>query len=71
MSGAQAKAAVICGCVGVVAEVSKEALLKRHAQGWVSEVCSDLDTCIKMMRQYRDEKRAASIGFHGNVVDLW
>ena len=29
MSGAQAKAAVICGCVGVIAEVSYEALKKR------------------------------------------
>merc|ERR1719430_2058828 len=28
MSGAQAKAAVICGCVGVMAEVSYEALKK-------------------------------------------
>ena len=32
MSGAQAKAAVICGCVGVIAEVSREALDKRHNQ---------------------------------------
>jgi urocanate hydratase len=31
MSGAQAKAAVICGCVGVIAEVSLEALQKRWA----------------------------------------
>ena len=75
MSGAQAKAAVICGCVGVIAEViiadaavvaatdiivvgflfvcdsvdgfmshfhcsqvSREALEKRHKQGWVLEV---------------------------------
>ena len=38
MSGAQAKAAVICGCVGVIAEVSREALDKRHDQGWVVEV---------------------------------
>ena len=30
MSGAQAKAAVICGCVGVIAEVSYEALKKRY-----------------------------------------
>ena len=71
MSGAQAKAAVICGCVGVVAEVSEEALVKRHAQGWVSEVSRDLDSCVQLMRKDRAEKRAVSIGFHGNVVDLW
>ncbi len=34
MSGAQAKAAVICGCVGVIAEVSLEALQKRWANSF-------------------------------------
>merc|ERR1740130_2647213 len=38
MSGAQAKAAVVSGCIGVVAEVDESALLKRHAQGWVQIV---------------------------------
>lgn len=33
MSGAQAKAAVIAGCVGVIAEVNKNALMKRYEQG--------------------------------------
>ncbi|KAH8043554.1 urocanate hydratase [Aureococcus anophagefferens] len=35
MSGAQPKAAVITGAVGVIAEVDEAALRKRHAQGWV------------------------------------
>ncbi|KAH8065014.1 urocanate hydratase [Aureococcus anophagefferens] len=39
MSGAQPKAAVITGAVGVIAEVDEAALRKRHAQGWVDEVC--------------------------------
>ena len=34
----QAKAAVICGCIGVVAEISYEALKKRKDQGWVKEL---------------------------------
>ncbi|XP_060580142.1 urocanate hydratase-like [Ruditapes philippinarum] len=71
MSGAQAKAAVICGCVGVIAEVSGEALYKRYKQGWLLEVTDDLDTCISMIRHAKREKRATSIGYHGNVVDLW
>lgn len=33
MSGAQAKAATIVGCVGVIAEVNKAALEKRYNQG--------------------------------------
>ena len=41
MSGAQAKAALICGAVGVIAEVDFAALRKRHAQGWVQEIVTD------------------------------
>ncbi len=41
MSGAQAKAAVICGAVGIVAEVSRAAAEKRHRQGWVSELMGE------------------------------
>jgi urocanate hydratase len=44
MSGAQAKAAVIAGCVGVVAEVDEIALKKRHKQ-----VLKDLRTLKQSM----------------------
>ena len=71
MSGAQAKAAVIAGCVGVIAEVCEEALLKRHAQGWLNEVVSDLDVLIETIRFAKAKMLSTSIGYHGNVVDLW
>eukprot|EP00093_Oithona_nana_P015120 15120.XXX_1029661_1036037_1 [CDS] Oithona nana genome sequencing. len=71
MSGAQAKAAVICGCIGIVAEVSGEALKKRHDQGWVSEIIDDLDKLMARVIKARAEKEATSIGYHGNVVDIW
>ncbi|XP_064632889.1 urocanate hydratase-like [Lineus longissimus] len=71
MSGAQAKAAVIAGCIGVIAEVSHEALQKRHKQGWLKEVTDDLDALIATLRKYRREGRVTSIGYHGNIVDLW
>ena len=35
MSGAQPKAADICGCISVTAEVVESALDKRIKQGWV------------------------------------
>ncbi|MBR4882904.1 MAG: urocanate hydratase, partial [Bacteroidales bacterium] len=38
MSGAQPKAAVIAGMVGVIAEVNEKAIHTRHSQGWVDEV---------------------------------
>ncbi|XP_072454460.1 urocanate hydratase isoform X2 [Notamacropus eugenii] len=71
MSGAQAKASVIAGCVGVIAEVDKAALLKRHQQGWLMEVTESLDYCIKRLREARKKKIILSLGYHGNVVDLW
>uniref|UniRef100_A0A8C9SUR8 Urocanate hydratase n=1 Tax=Scleropages formosus TaxID=113540 RepID=A0A8C9SUR8_SCLFO len=71
MSGAQAKASVIAGCVGVIAEVDEAPLKKRHAQGWLMEVTSDLDRCISRIREAKRCKIPLSLGYHGNVVDLW
>ncbi|XP_004068534.1 urocanate hydratase [Oryzias latipes] len=71
MSGAQAKAAVIAGCVGVIAEVDEAPLIKRHKQGWLMEVTSSLDQCIKRIREVRSSKTPLSLGYHGNIVDLW
>ncbi|VDI80469.1 urocanate hydratase [Mytilus galloprovincialis] len=71
MSGAQPKAATICGCISVTAEVSKEALEKRHNQGWVATIANNLDECISKIRHARRQKEAFSIGYHGNIVDLW
>uniref|UniRef100_A0A8C0JHJ1 urocanate hydratase n=1 Tax=Canis lupus dingo TaxID=286419 RepID=A0A8C0JHJ1_CANLU len=71
MSGAQAKAAVIVGCIGVIAEVDKAALMKRHEQGWLMEVTDSLDHCIERLREARKRKEVLSLGYHGNVVDLW
>ncbi|GFR10245.1 urocanate hydratase [Trichonephila clavata] len=50
MSGAQAKAAVICGCIGVIAEVDTCVLEKRYKQGWVQEIIDDLDHLIARIR---------------------
>ncbi|XP_064154534.1 urocanate hydratase isoform X1 [Anguilla rostrata] len=71
MSGAQAKAAVIAGCVGVIAEVDEAPLKKRHEQGWLMEVTADLDHCIQRIRDSKKSKMALSLGYHGNIVDLW
>ncbi|KAE9556505.1 hypothetical protein FO519_000199 [Halicephalobus sp. NKZ332] len=71
MSGAQAKAAVIAGCVGVIAEICETALLKRHKQGWLDVYTSDLDKMVEYIKEYRQKKQKVSIGYLGNVVDLW
>lgn len=71
MSGAQAKAACIAGCIGVIAEVNLDALKKRHEQGWLLEITSDLDELMKRIRAARKQGLVTSIGYHGNVVALW
>ena len=71
MSGAQAKAAVIAGAIGVVAEINEKAVEKRHKQGWVDEVYRDLDQLIRRMDEVRRRKEAVSLAYVGNVVDLW
>lgn len=71
MSGAQAKATVIAGAIGVVAEINPMAVKKRHEQGWVDEVFHDLDGLIARMERARAGKEAVSLAYQGNIVDLW
>lgn len=71
MSGAQAKAAVIAGAIGVVAEINPEAVAKRHAQGWVDETFTDTNVLIARIEDARAKKEAVSLAYQGNVVDLW
>lgn len=71
MSGAQPKAAVIAGAIGVIAEVNPKALNTRHSQGWVDEVYSDLDQLIARIEKARAAKEGVSLAYHGNIVDLW
>ncbi len=71
MSGAQPKASVIAGCVGVVAEINPKALMKRYDQGWLDEYFTNLDELIARIGKARAGKEAVSLGYLGNVVDLW
>jgi len=71
MSGAQPKAAKIAGVVGVVAEVNPAAAHKRHDQGWVDEIFSDLNALTKRAAEAVKNKEALSIAYVGNIVDLW
>ncbi|MDL2227897.1 urocanate hydratase [Bacteroidales bacterium OttesenSCG-928-K03] len=71
MSGAQPKAAVIAGAIGVVAEINPKATQVRHEQGWVDEVYTDLDKLMARIQKARDNKEAVSLAYQGNIVDLW
>lgn len=71
MSGAQPKAAVIAGAVGVVAEINPAAAHKRKAQGWLDELYEDLAPLMARIAQAKAGKEAVSLGYLGNIVDLW
>ncbi len=71
MSGAQPKAAVIAGAIGVVAEVNPKAAQTRYEQGWVDEIYTDLDLMIDRIEKAKAGKEAVSIAYQGNIIDLW
>ena len=71
MSGAQPKAAVIAGAIGVVAEINPKAVETRHSQGWVDEVYTDINLLLARIAQARLAKEAVSLAYQGNIVDLW
>ncbi|MEI6124409.1 MAG: urocanate hydratase [Bacteroidota bacterium] len=71
MSGAQPKAAVIAGAIGVIAEINPKAVQTRHSQGWVDEVYANLDELLVRIEKARQAKETVSLAYQGNIVDLW
>ncbi|MDD3772479.1 MAG: urocanate hydratase [Weeksellaceae bacterium] len=71
MSGAQPKAGNIAGVISVTAEVNPAATYKRHEQGWVDEVISDLDELVNRVKKAKENKEVVSIAYDGNVVEVW
>lgn len=71
MSGAQPKAGNIAGVVSVVAEINPKAAQKRYEQGWVDELHTDLTELMAAIRAAVSARKAVSMAYVGNVVDLW
>ena len=71
MSGAQPKAGNIAGCISVVAEVNKLAVEKRHSQGWVDEIFTDINKLIERVKTAKQNNEVVSLAYNGNVVDVW
>jgi urocanate hydratase len=70
MSGAQGKAVVICGGVGLIAEVDYSRIQTRLDQGWINMMVADPAEAFKIAQAHQRQKKAVAIAFHGNVVDL-
>ena len=71
MSGAQPKAAVIAKSIGIIAEINPKAARKRHEQGWVDEIYTNLDEIIARIKTAQEENKPVSLAYEGNIVDLW
>jgi urocanate hydratase len=71
MSGAQPKAAKIAGCISVTAEVNPKAARKRHEQGWVDEIITDINALVSRVKSAQAGSEVVSIAFEGNVVEVW
>jgi urocanate hydratase len=72
MSGAQTKAALITGAVGIVAEVDNAAILQRISDGYVDKdfVYTDLDLLLENVKDHKAKKIPAAYVYAGNIVDL-
>ncbi|MFT7612366.1 MAG: urocanate hydratase [Parvicellaceae bacterium] len=71
MSGAQPKAGNIAGCITICGEVNSDATYKRHEQGWVDEVFSDVSELCVRVRKAQEAQEVVSIAYDGNIVDVW
>ena len=71
MSGAQPKAGNIAGVISVTAEINPQATYKRHQQGWVDEIISDLDELCERVIEAKKNQEIVSIAYDGNIVNVW
>ncbi|MDG2372058.1 MAG: urocanate hydratase [Flavobacteriaceae bacterium] len=71
MSGAQPKAGNIVGCLSITAEVNYSAAKKRHDQGWVDVLITDINELIVFVKDAQLNNKTTSIAYVGNIVDVW
>jgi len=73
MSGAQALAAIITGCVGVIGEIDPDAIDQRVTDGYIlrENVYDDVNALIERIQKERAEEQGIALVYHGNIVALW
>jgi len=70
MSGAQGKASVISGAVGIIAEVDLSRIETRYNQGWVSVIAKSEAEAFKIAKENQAANNPIAIAYHGNIVEL-
>ncbi|MDZ4748101.1 MAG: urocanate hydratase [Saprospiraceae bacterium] len=73
MSGAQAKALIVTGATGIIAEVDNDAIRQRIADHYIREedVFTDLDSIMTQFIKSKNMEEARCFVYHGNIVDVW
>ena len=73
MSGAQARALLITGATGIIAEVDEDAIRQRLADHYIRQEDIYLDV-YELLHEFVKAKTSGDARcfiFHGNIVDLW
>lgn len=73
MSGAQARAILITGATGIIAEVDADAIRQRLADHYIrqEDIFSDLDELLREFVNAKESGIARCFIYNGNIVDLW
>ena len=73
MSGAQARAILITGATGIIAEVDGDAIRQRLADHYIREedIFNSTDELLPQFVAAKEAGNARCFVYHGNIVDLW
>ncbi len=70
MGGAQPLAATFAGAVSITVEIDETRIDKRIHDGYCNLKVDNLDEALRLVDQYRKEKKAISIGLIGNTAEI-
>ncbi len=70
MGGAQPLAATMAGTTCLVAEIDPHRVQRRLETKYLDEAYEDIDQAIDTAVAYAKEKKALSVGYTGNIIDL-
>jgi urocanate hydratase len=70
MGGAQPLAVTMNGGVALVAEVDGARIDRRLATRYVDERCEDIDTALRIVDRWRQDRTARSLAVEANAVDV-
>ncbi|MEK8126544.1 urocanate hydratase [Paenibacillus filicis] len=71
MGGAQPLAGVMAGAAILCVETDENRIDKRMAAGYLQVKTASLDEALDLIREAQAEKRAISVGLHGNAAEVY